>query len=74
MLVGRNANHKVRNDPFERKLEVYRQDATARELAINADVLEAREWTPEAIQAREDRLLDIARAMWSLEGKVDRKL
>lgn len=73
MLIGRRANHEGRNAPFAKKLELYRQDPLARELAINADVLNATRWTPELIQAREERLVGLAKAMWGLEGAVDRK-
>ena len=73
MLIGRKANHEGRNAPFTKKLELYRQDRLASSLAINAEVLQASDWTPKMIQAREDRMLDIARSMWGLEGSVDRK-
>ncbi|KAB2848218.1 MAG: DUF262 domain-containing protein [Hyphomicrobiaceae bacterium] len=73
MLVSRDVNLKGRNASFESKLKLYRGDEATRSLAINADVLSVAEWTPQAIEAREERLLDIARAMWSLQGKVDRK-
>ncbi len=73
MLIDRDSNHLSANAPFEEKLAIYSKDRKASGLAINADVLKATEWTPRLIQAREERLLELARDMWSLEGGVDRK-
>ena len=73
MLVSREVNLAGKNASFESKLGLYQRDAKTRGLAINADVLRAAEWTPQSIQAREERLLGVARAMWALEGSVDRK-
>ena len=73
MALGLDANRVVRNAPFPRKLEVYRNDANRAELPINDDVLAATDWNPDAVQAREDRLLAIAVEMWQLTGRIDRK-
>ena len=60
-LVPERQNDRAKNKDFADKLAIYREPQTGiPAFATNSDILTAQVWGPEAIRARESRLLEVA--------------
>ena len=72
-LVTPATNKAVRNFEFEKKCASYRGDALMLTLPINEGIMTLSQFGPDAIQAREERLIGVLRGHWGLTGSVDRR-
>jgi hypothetical protein len=73
ILVKPPTNAEVRNYDLERKLARFKEDEKLARLPLFADILKASRWTPDAVQAREDRMVEALRGLWKLSGNTGRK-
>nr|WP_149115014.1 HNH endonuclease family protein [Limnoglobus roseus] len=66
MLCG-HKNYKAQYYDFPRKKKIYADRDKKVSFDLTKEVCAAAEWTPEAIQSRQERLLELARRTWTIE-------
>ncbi|MDZ4843159.1 MAG: DUF262 domain-containing HNH endonuclease family protein [Hyphomicrobium aestuarii] len=69
-LVPPRANERMRNKEFAVKLAIFAATGPRAVPAfrVNEDVVEAVEWTPEQVFAREARLMSVLARLWRIDG------
>jgi hypothetical protein len=68
ILVSRDENEQASNLDFARKLAIYFDSNAERHPIITRDIEQAREWRPEDVRQREERLTTLLNTHWRLGG------
>lgn len=66
VLLSRRKNSRAQNFEFEKKKHEYFQRDGAAPFALTAQVLERNTWTPDVVEERQRKLIDILRETWRL--------
>ena len=68
VLLSRSKNWQALNYDFDRKKKEYFQRGGAVTFALTSQVLSEVEWTPEVLERRQRKLIDVLTKEWRLEG------
>lgn len=66
VLLSRPRNSAASNYPFSKKRDEYFKRTKVAQFALTLDVLDADNWTPTEIEARQRRLIDVLQVRWNL--------
>lgn len=66
VLLSRRKNSQARNFDFQRKKREYFQHGGVSSFSLTTEVLNEDEWTPQALEKRQERLLDKFKEIWRL--------
>jgi len=70
--LSRRKNSQAQNYEFERKKAEYFQRRGVAPFALTIQVLNYPEWTPEAVEQRQEQLLNKLKEIWDLTMPISR--
>lgn len=74
VLVTKRQNEVAKNKDFGEKKEIFFPENRPSPFALTNYLMERDRWTPFEIDAREDELMALVKAMWDLQGPAGREL
>ena len=69
-LLTRKKNSSASNWDFERKKDTYFRRGGVSPFVLTTQVLDAKQWLPNVVEARQKQLMGVLEAHWRLEGRM----